>query len=196
LIQINQASLGEQMSTLQLNIENADKHSRLSVFFRPFLALPHVIVGGIWGFFVAILNVIQWIRILITGSRSEGLWNKQNRWLSYATRVKSYQSYLFDAFPAFGSIPKKEPVAFNFDFSKDAKRLSAFFRFLIAIPAMFVLFFLSIGAGLILIVVWFALMITGRYPSGMFAFVKKYRQFSARLSAYLMYMTDQYPKSA
>ena len=184
------------MSTLQLNIENADKHSRLSVFFRPFLAFPHVIVGGIWGFFVAILNFIQWICILITGSRSEGLWNKQNRWLSYATRVKSYQAYLFDAFPAFGSVAKKEPVTYSFDFSKDAKRLSAFFRFLIAIPAMFVLFFLSIGAGLILIVVWFALMITGRYPSGMFAFVAKYRQFSARLSAYLMYMTDQYPKSA
>ena len=184
------------MSTLQLSIENADKHSRISVFFRPLLAIPHVIVGGIWGFFVWFLNLIQWIRILITGSRSEGLWNKQNNWLAYATRVKSYQTYLFDAFPAFGSSPKSEPVTYSFEFSKKAKRLSAFFRFLIAIPAYFVLLFLSIGAGIILIVVWFALMITGRFPPGMFAFVLKYRQFSARLSAYLMYMTDQYPKTA
>lgn len=182
------------MSALHFTINNPEKHSRLSVFFRPILAIPHVVVGGIWGIFVALLNLIQWIRILITGSRSEGIWNKQNRWLAYATRVKSYQTYLFDAFPAFGGTAKSEPVTYSFDFRKDAKRLSAFFRFLIAIPASFVLLFLSIGAGFILIVVWFALMVTGRFPAGMFAFVSKYRQFSARLSAYLMYMTDQYPK--
>ena len=182
------------MSTLQLIILNRDKHSRLSVFFRPLLAIPHVIVGGLWGFFVNFLTFFQWIRILFTGSRSEGIWNKQNRWLTYATRVKSYQSYLFDAYPAFGSVPNSEPVTHTFVFTKDAKRLSAFFRFLIAIPAYFVLFFFSIGAGFISFIAWFALIFVGRYPAGMFEFVLRYRRFSARLSSYLMYMTDDYPK--
>lgn len=184
------------MSTLQLTITNADKHSRLSVFFRPLLAIPHMIVGGLWGFFVNFLTFFQWVRILFTGSRSEGIWNKQNRWLVYATRVKSYQAYLFDAFPAFGSVPKTEPVTYMFTFTKDAKRLSAFFRIFIAIPAYFIQFFLSIGAGFIMFFAWFALVFTGKYPSGMFGFVLKYRQFSARLSSYVMYMTDQYPKTA
>ena len=184
------------MSTLQLSIDNAQKHSRLSVFFRPILAIPHVIVGGIWGIFVAILNPIQWIGILITGNRSDGIWHKQNRWLAYATRVKSYQTYLFDTFPAFGSNTKSEPVTYSFEFVKKASRLSTLFRFLLAIPAFFVLIFLSIGAGFLTIFIWFALMITGRFPKGMFSYILKHRRFSARLSAYLMNMTDQYPKSA
>lgn len=183
------------MSTLELSVVNAEKHSRLSALFRPLLAIPHVIVGGVWGFFVGFINLIQWFRIIFTGRRSQGLWNKQNRWLAYASRVKCYQSYLFDTFPSFGSIAKSEPVTYSFEFVNEAKRLSTFFRFFIAIPAFFVNFFLSIGAGFILFVAWFALIFAGRFPSGMFAFVAKYRQFSARLSAYLMYMTDQYPKS-
>lgn len=184
------------MSTLHLDVANAAKHSRLSVFFRPILAIPHVIVGGLWGIVIAIVNFLQWLVILVTGNRSAGLWNKQNRWLAYATRVKCYQNYLFSAFPAFGSVPRSEPVTYALEFEKKAKRLAALFRFLAAIPAYFVLFFLSIGAGFVLIPAWFVLVIAGRFPAGMFSFVLKCRRYSARLSAYLMFMTDTYPKSS
>jgi hypothetical protein len=182
------------MSTLELVIENRPKHSRLTVFFRPLLAIPHVVVVGVWSIFTGILTLIQWVRILVTGSRSESLWNKQQRWLSYATRIKSYQSYLFDSFPAFGGTPKSEPVTFRVEFEKDAKRLSALFRFLLAIPAYIILFAISIGANIVLFLAWFALMVVGRFPDGMHSFVLSTRQYSARVSAYIMYITDQYPK--
>ena len=183
------------MSVVQLSIENTPKHGRLSVFFRPVLAIPHVIVGGLWGIVVGIVSLVQWVRIIITGSRSQGIWNMQNSWLSYATRVKCYQSYLFDAFPAFGATPRNEPVSYSFDFDRDAGRLSTLFRVLLAIPAYILLLFLSIGAGFVGIIAWFALMIAGRFPDGMFGFVLKSRRLSARLTAYSLYMTDSYPKS-
>jgi uncharacterized protein DUF4389 len=67
-------------------------------------------------------------------------------------------------------------------------------KWLLAIPHYIVLFFLDIAAFLILIVAWFAILVTGRYPRAMFEFVEGVIRWHVRVTAYaLTLVTDRYP---
>jgi hypothetical protein len=61
-------------------------------------------------------------------------------------------------------------------------------------PHYVVLFFLDIAAFVVVIVVWFAILFTGRYPRGMFDFVEGVIRWNVRVTAYaLTLVTDRYP---
>ena len=67
-------------------------------------------------------------------------------------------------------------------------------KWFLAIPHYFVLFFLHIAAFFVTIVVWFAILFTGRYPQGMFEFVEGVFRWSNRVVGYaFILVTDEYP---
>jgi Domain of unknown function (DUF4389) len=67
-------------------------------------------------------------------------------------------------------------------------------KWLLAIPHYIVLFFLDIAALVIVIVVWFAILFTARYPRGMFDFVEGVARWHNRVVGYAVTLvTDQYP---
>jgi uncharacterized membrane protein YhdT len=187
---------GKLVSQLNISIENLPHRSRLSVFFRSLLTIPHFIVLGIWQIVVTIVTFAQWFIIIFTGKRNEGIWRMQSNWLNYACRVHGYSALLFDKFPAFGAEPGDEPFSYNFEYEQSARRLSNFFRFFLAIPAFIIAFFLLIGAEIVGIITWFVIVITGKHPQGMFGYSLKVLQYLGRLNAYTMYMTDDYPSTS
>jgi Domain of unknown function (DUF4389) len=67
-------------------------------------------------------------------------------------------------------------------------------KWLLAIPHYIVLFFLDIAVLVVVIVAWFAILFTGRYPRGMFDFVEGVIRWHNRVVGYaLTLVTDQYP---
>jgi Domain of unknown function (DUF4389) len=67
-------------------------------------------------------------------------------------------------------------------------------KWFLAIPHDIVLFFLDIGMVVIVIVAWFAILFTGRYPRGMFDFVQGVIRWHNRVVAYaFVLVTDRYP---
>ncbi len=67
-------------------------------------------------------------------------------------------------------------------------------KWLLAIPHYIVLVFLDIAAFVLVIVAWFAILFTGRYPRGMFDFVQGVIRWNNRVIAYAATLvTDQYP---
>ena len=98
------------MAPLTYDVSYAEPRNRLTTAFRIILAIPHLIVVGVWGYFAEILAVIQWFIILFTGKRNEGMWDLQWAWLGYAGRVYGYVDLLFDPYPAFGTDPGPVPV--------------------------------------------------------------------------------------
>jgi hypothetical protein len=67
-------------------------------------------------------------------------------------------------------------------------------KWLLAIPHYIVLFFLDIAAVVVIIVAWFAILFTGRYPRGMFDFVAGVIRWHNRVIGYaLTLVTDRYP---
>ena len=67
-------------------------------------------------------------------------------------------------------------------------------KWLLAIPHYIVLVFLCIAAFVCIVVAWFAILFTGRYPRGLFDFVVGVGRWSTRVSAYaFLLVTDRYP---
>jgi hypothetical protein len=84
-------------------------------------------------------------------------------------------------------------VTFKADYVEKRSRLTTFFRLLLAIPHIIFLYFYGLAAGVLVIVAWFALLFTGRYPQGMYDFVGGSLRYSTRVYGYLWLLTDEYP---
>ena len=182
------------MSKPEFTITNLSPRSRISTLFRIILVIPHAIIAGAWGYLMNALSLVQWIIILFTGKRNEGIWKLQNAYLGYAARVWSYYGLMFDKWPAIGPEPDGEPTTYSFQYDATASRLSNFFRPLWLIPAFVVALFVLIGAWFALVISWFAILITGRHPDFLFGYLLKTHRFMVHLMACLLHMSDAYPK--
>lgn len=176
------------------DVQYSDQRDRLTTFFRYFTVIPHSIVAGIWGVAVYVVTIGQWFVAVFTGKRSRGIWEFQRSWLAYSSRVNSYADLTHDSFPRFGPEWGSEPVAFDHRYVEPANRLTTALRFLWAIPAAIILAVIGIGAGVVIVICWFAIVFTGRMPRGMFDFVVRYERFALNVMAYQLLMSDTYPR--
>lgn len=85
------------------------------------------------------------------------------------------------------------PVTFQADYVERRSRLSTFFRLILVIPVVIVLYVFGIIASIAILIAWFAIVLTGRYPRGLYDFVAGFNRFVARVTAYGLLLTDVYP---
>jgi hypothetical protein len=85
------------------------------------------------------------------------------------------------------------PVTFEADYVERRNRLTAFFRLILAIPLAIWLYIYEIVTLVAIVIAWFAIVITGRYPRGLYDFVAGFTRFLARFTAYAALLTDPYP---
>jgi Domain of unknown function (DUF4389) len=85
------------------------------------------------------------------------------------------------------------PVIFEADYVERRNRLSTFFRLILVIPLVIWLYFYAIVAYIALVIAWFAIVITGHYPRGLYDFVAGYTRFLTRVTAYGALLCDPYP---
>ena len=101
--------------------------------------------------------------------------------------------------PAPAPVAETVPAAVGYPVSVGADRQEEYVRFLplvkwlLLVPHYVVLFFLGIGAAVIAFVAFFATLITGRYPEGMWDFMVGVQRWALRVLAYLFLVTDDYP---
>jgi hypothetical protein len=85
------------------------------------------------------------------------------------------------------------PVAYRAEFEPDRNRLTTFFRLILAIPQFIWLYIYGIAFFFALVIAWFAVVLTGRYPAGLYRFNANYIRWSVRMQAYVYLVTDAYP---
>jgi hypothetical protein len=85
------------------------------------------------------------------------------------------------------------PVTFEADYTEQRSRLTTFFRLILMIPVAIVLYVFGIVASIAIVIAWLAIVITGRYPAGLYSFVADFNRFLARVTAYAVLLTDAYP---
>jgi len=88
---------------------------------------------------------------------------------------------------------KNYPITFGAVYPEKMSRLTTFFRLIMVIPQVVVLYFLQIAAGVIAVIAWFAILFTGKYPKGMYDFFVGYMRWSTRVNGYMYLLTDIYP---
>jgi hypothetical protein len=144
------------------------------------------VLGGLW---VAIALMIA-VRVLYPR-----WWFDFARELTrFGARVGAYFALLTDRFP---STVDEQSVHLEIDYpnvERDLNRWLPLVKWLLAIPHYIVLVFLFIGAAVAIIIAWFAILITGRYPRPLFDYVVGVSRWSLRVSAYaFLLVTDRYP---
>jgi uncharacterized protein DUF4389 len=114
--------------------------------------------------------------------------------MRFSNRVGAYLALLDDHYP---STDEHQAVALDFpypDAKQDLNRWLPLVKWLLAIPHYFVLVFLWLAVIVSVIVAWFAILFTGRYPRGLFDFVVGVGRWTNRVAGYaFVLITDRYP---
>jgi hypothetical protein len=168
------------------------QRTRLTVFFRLILAIPHFLWVTLWGVIAILAWIVNWFATLFAGRSPEGLHNFLATFLRYATHVRAYALLVADPFPSFTGAPGY-PIDLEVDPPQTQNRLTVFFRGILAIPALFVANILSNLSQLLAVFSWFIALVTGRVPEGLRNFAVLAQRFETQTYAYLMLLTDRYP---
>jgi hypothetical protein len=184
--------------------------NRLTTLFRIFVAIPILIVlgtvsGSSW----------QWTTngervtaagaggILFAGPLLMILFRqKYPRWwfdwnlelMRFTNRVIAYLALMDDRYP---STDEHQSIHLEYDYpnaAQDLNRGMPLIKWLLAFPHYIVLFVLGILAFFAVVIAWFAILFTGRYPRGLFDFVEGTMRWHNRVVGYAFTLvTDRYP---
>jgi len=119
-------------------------------------------------------------------------WNREL--LRFSNRVTAYVALMDDRYP---STDEEQSVHLGFpypDAPRELNRWLPLVKWFLALPHYIVLFFLGIAAFAAVIVAWFAILLSGRYPRTLFDFVEGVLRWGNRVTGYaLILVTDEYP---
>jgi hypothetical protein len=183
--------------------------NRLTSAFRIFTAIPIVIVLAAIGGVTEVATGDNTTRVAAGGSALLFLpplllilfRGKYPRWwfdfnvelLRFQNRVGVYVALMDDRYP---STDEHQGVHLEIPYP-DVARLSRglpLVKWLLALPHYIVLVFLSIGAVVAVVIAWFAILFTGRFPRGLFDYLVGVGRWTNRVSAYaFILVTDEYP---
>ncbi len=196
---------------VQFSVQYPDRElNRVTTAFRLFVAIPIVIVlgavcGGSWewsdteGARTAAagaggLLFLGPLLMLVFRQKYPRWWFDWNLELQrFGNRVGVFLALMDDTYP---STTDQQSVHLEYAYPDAAglNRWLPLVKWLLAIPHYVVLFFLGIGAVVVVVIAWFAILFTGRYPRGMFDFVEGVIRYENRVIAYaLVLVTDEYP---
>ncbi len=183
--------------------------NRVTTAFRIIVIIPIAIVlgavsgGGSWhsstggwaGAGAGGLLVLAPLLMILFRQKYPRWWFDWNLELQrFANRVGIFLALMDDRYPATDD---RQSVHLDYtypDAQRDLNRWLPLVKWFLAIPHYIVLFFLDIAVIVVVIVAWFAILFTGRYPRGIFDFVEGVIRWHNRVIAYaFVLITDRYP---
>jgi hypothetical protein len=205
------------MSDIQpvtFSVEYPDRPlNRLTTAFRVLVIIPIAIVFASIGGYSSGANAANGDSTTVVAIGGTGLLfvppllmilfrQKYPRWwfdwnlelLRFTNRVGVYLALMDDRYP---STDERQSVELDFPYP-DAKdglnRWLPLVKWFLAIPHYVVLVFLYVGVLFAAIGAWFAILFTGRYPRGLFAYIEGVIRWHNRVVGYaFILITDQYP---
>lgn len=180
-----------QPGVLRFDVPYPARSSRLLLFLRWFLIIPHAVVLWLLGMLFSLIGFLAWWAILFTGRYPEEMWSFAMAILRWQARVQVYLYCLRDEYPPFGDDPY--PITFAMAHPGRQSRLLLFLRWLLLIPHAVCLAFVGLVAGVAFFLMWWGILITGCPPRGLFDIVVGAFRWGSRVSVYAALLTDVYP---
>ena len=197
---------------VQFDVDYPDRPlNRLTTFFRLIVVIPIAIVLGLVSGQANTFSMGDEARVVVITAGGVLFLpvlllilfrRKYPRWwfdwnlefLRFSNRVGAYLALLRDEYP---STDEQQAVHLDVrypDAERELNRWLPLVKWLLAIPHFICLFFLGIASVVVIIISWFAILFTGRYPRAMFDFVVGVMRWQNRVAGYaVMLVTDTYP---
>lgn len=190
-----------------LTIDYPEKADRLTVLFRLILAIPITIILGLLSYhgynseqyqkesFLVGILVLPTLLMILFRRKYPRWWFDWNVGLTkFSFRVASYLMLLRHEYP---STDEEQAVHIHIEYpdvEKDLNQWMPLIKWLLVLPHIIVLCFVMLGVMLCTVLAWFIIVVSGKYPKGMFDFVVGALRWWLRVSAYaLLLTTDKYP---
>ena len=192
-----------------LTVDYPDRNlNRLTTFFRLFVAIPILIIIGLissgtlssetgaftYQYAAGGVVFLPLVLMLLFRKKYPQWWFDWNLALTrFSYRIGAYLYLLRDEYP---STDEEQAVHIEIQQPNAAElnRWLPLVKWIMAIPHYIVLFCLGIAAIVVIIIAWFAILFTGRYPRSLFDFVVAYMRWSLRVLVYAFILsTDAYP---
>jgi hypothetical protein len=181
--------------TVRLELADDGRRSRLTVFFRLLLAIPHFVWLALWTIAALLAAIANGFVALIRGRSADVLHRFLAAYVRYYAHVTAFVTLVANPFPGFAGSPGY-PVDIVLDPPEHQNRWITLFRVFLAIPAFFIAGALSVVLLVIGVLGWFAALATGRMPTGLRnlgAFAVRYH---SQTNAYWFVVTDDYPHAS
>ena len=183
--------------------------SRLTVFFRLFLAIPHFFWFLIWSLAAFTVAFVVWLAVLFERRAPRTLHGFLASYIRYATHLTAYLTLAANPYPSFTGQPGY-PVDVEIDPPAPQGRWGAGFRLVLALPALILASVLGGGVGgagasgvssvggvlaAVAVLGWFACVVRARMPRGMRDLGAYCIGYGAQTYGYFLLLTDRYPSS-
>jgi hypothetical protein len=178
---------------IRLIVNDDLQRNRLTVFFRLILAIPLFLWSVLWGVIASLAWIVNWFATLFMGRSPEGLHNFLATFLRYVTHMRAYVFLVADPYPPFTGKEGTYPIDVEIDGPERQNRLTVFFRVILAIPALMLMYLLSSLSNLLACFSWFIALVLGRVPEGLRNFAALALRIEVQTTGYLMLLTSRYP---
>ena len=178
---------------VRLRIADDLRRSRLTVFFRLLLAIPHFLWLNLWSFAFYGVVFFNWFATLFSGRSEEDVHNFTSRFVRYNAHFYAYVSLLANPFPGFAGRPDTYPIDVEIDAPERQSRWKTGFRLILSIPALVFSSVLSTVMQVVAVIAWFTCLVLGRIPRGMRDLGAYCLRYQTQTFAYLGLLTPRYP---
>jgi Domain of unknown function (DUF4389) len=180
---------------VHLELDDDLRRSRLTVFFRLLLALPHLIWLTLWGVLVYVCAVLNWFATLFAGRSPAWLHRFLAAYLRYAYHVYAFLFLVANPFPGFVGKPGSYPFEVSIAPRERQNRWKTGFRIVLVLPAILLTGAYNALAYVVAVLGWFSSLARGRIPRGLRNAGALALRYQAQTHGYLLLLTDAYPYS-
>ena len=172
------------------------RRSRLTVFFRVLLAVPHIVWLFLWSIAAVLGAIASWFAALAAGQPPRALHGFLSRYVRYQLHVYAYVYLAANPFPAFDGREGGYPLDLVLPAPAPQNRWVTGFRIILAIPAWIVSSALGWSLALAAIYTWFVALVRGSAPWGLRNLMAYGLRYAAQVNAYVFLVTDAYPHAS
>jgi hypothetical protein len=189
------ADIPAEPRPVRLNVDDDLRRSRLTVFFRLLLFLPHLVWLILWSIAVFLAVIVSWFATLAMGRTPRALHRFIAAYVQYVVHVYAYLFLIANPFPGFVGSPGTYPIEVEIDGPERQHRLKTLVRLFLAIPAFLITSTLNTLLSFAALFGWFVGLFLGRMPLGLRNAGAWALRYSAETNAYFFLLTDVYPYS-
>jgi hypothetical protein len=180
-----------EQPVLEFRTASPQKQRRVTVFFRLFMLVPHVVLAFVaYAMYFAV--IFGWFAAIFIGRNPyQKITTGYLRW--YA-RLESYAYFLTDVYPPFtfdeeADYPTEvmlEPGRLN--------RVTVFFRLILVVPAALISALVSGGMFILAVISWFIVLFRGTLPKVFHNAFEATIRYNLRVAAYMLLVQNPYPR--